>query len=196
MSTEKNGFEEAKEALETAKDTLTNAKTAFRKFKTKHGVRTEAKIKDEKIKEEFLGLQKAVTDATAAKKEVDAKVKELKPAGKKGGGEKYGYVQIADAESGELRDMTAAEKKRWRAHARKVAVKDDNDYNDPSEVPFDADFFKPKVKKTKEDKKAEKEAAKKEEAAADTKEDAKEDAKEEPADKEEKPAARRRRKKD
>jgi len=160
-NTNAEAYTEAKEALENAKDAVQEARTEVRNFKRRHKIRKGTEPKDDKTKEQLAELEGILEEATAAKEDADAKVKELKPAkGAGGGGKKYDYGQVKDRDSGEMRDIEKSEEKRWRAHARKVAKNDDNDYNDPSEVPFDPTWFDPKPKKEKKEKEEKKDDAK------------------------------------
>ena len=144
------------EELKIAKASHSEAKAAARKFKRANSIRNADAIKDEKVKEEFEALTELVTEAQEAIDALAEEAKALKPKGGQGGGAKYGYVKIKDAETGEDRDLTKEEKKKWRTHARKQAKKDGIT---PEQVPFDEGLYKPKVKKEKPAKK-DKEAAK------------------------------------
>jgi len=155
VTNNETAFAEAQEALETAKTDLAEAKGDFRKFKKENGVRKASGIKDEAIKKEFLEMEKAVEDATDDRDAAAEAVKELKPKKSPGGGESYAYGTIPDPVSKEERPLEKGEKKKWRAHARKVAAKTEGAV--ASQVPFDPDFFKPKVKAEKKAK-VEKEA--------------------------------------
>jgi len=172
-------LKEAKENLEVAKDALADARTDVRDFKKKHKIRKGKAIEDEATKTELEELNEVAALAETEKTEAETAYTALKPAkgtGGGGGGAKYDYGQVKDAETGEMRDSDSTEKKRWRAHARKVVKKDDNEFTDPSQVPFDATWFDPKPKKEKKEKEEKKEEAPKEEPKADAKEEAKEEA--------------------
>lgn len=177
MSEDKNAeaYTEAKESLENSKDAVSDARQEVRNFKRRHKIRKGAEPKDEKTKVELAGLEKTLETAQAEKDTAEAAVKELKPAkGAGGGGKKYDYGQVKDKETGEMRDLEKSEEKRWRAHARKMAKNEENDFADPSEVPFDPTWFDPKPKKEKKEKK---EDAKDDAPnTADAKDDAKDDA--------------------
>jgi len=152
MSEEKsseNQYQEVLEATKTAKAAVAEAKGELRKFKRANKIRPEEEIKDKKVATEYATLEKAAEDAQAKYDELTAKAAELKPAKARAGGGSYAYTQIQDPETGELRDATAKEQKRWRTHARKVAKKEGILAKD---VPFDPNFFAPKVKTEKAEK--------------------------------------------
>ncbi len=142
---------EANEALVTAKSDLQTAKSNLKVFKKDNKVKDVNTLEDAAKKTEGLALEEALTTAKQTLVKAKETVVELKPKGKRGGGETYKYGQIP-GEDKKLRDLDSNEKKRWRAHARKAGKKDDIS---GAEVPFDADFFKPKVKVEKPVKKEE-----------------------------------------
>ncbi len=157
MSEEKNATENAElyatalELVKTKKVEVSDAKAALRKFKKANKARTADGIKDEKLKAEFVALEKAVETVTTAWEEAKDAAAELKPAKARGGGGSYTYTEIKDQETGEMRMPDAKETKRWRTHARKVAKKEEN--LEAKDVPFEPSFFDPKpAKKAKEEK--------------------------------------------
>ena len=156
----------ANENVTAAKTALSEAKAALRKFKKTHKARTIEKLKDDedgKKAAEFTALEEAITNAQEEVEAAKQVVADLKPAKGKGGkGTSYTYGKIIDKETGEERDLTDTEKKKWRTHARKEAKKEEME---ASQVPFDPSYFEPKVSK-KAEKKAAKEAAKAEKEAA------------------------------
>ncbi len=166
-------YAEALENVKTLKTAASEAKATLRKFKKANKVRKAEDIKDEKIKGEFDALELASTTATTALDEAKTAASELKPTKQRGGGGSYSYGQIADAETGEMRDLTPQEKKKWRTKARKLGKKEEIE---ASQVPFDPTLFA--AKPAKKDKKDKEEDAPKEDAPADApKEDAPKDEK-------------------
>lgn len=145
-------LEDVKELQSLAKVELSEARTSLRKFKKANTVRKAENIKDEKVKAEFEALSEAVEKAQKAYDTLVEQAKGLKPKkGSGGGGAKYAYPKITDHKTGEERELTKEEKKRWRTKARKEAVKLDVS---PEEVPFDPNFLMPKpvVEKKKKEK--------------------------------------------
>ena len=135
-------LEDVKELQALAKVELSEARTSLRKFKKANTVRKAENIKDEKVKAEFEALSEAVVKAQKAYDTLVEQAKGLKPKkGSGGGGAKYAYPKITDHKTGEERELTKDEKKRWRTKARKEAVKLDVS---PEEVPFDPNFLMPK----------------------------------------------------
>lgn len=177
--------EQLKEEQATAKKTLSDARSEMRKFKKANKIRKAENITDDAIKEEFTKLETALGEAQDAYDAATEAVKAAKPKKSSGGGgAKYPYPKLIDAETGEERDLTPEEKKRWRTKARKQAKKDGIQ---PEEVPMDISFFDPKKPKAKKEEPA------KEETPAEEPAKGEEPAKETPA--EETPARPRRRRK-
>jgi hypothetical protein len=136
-------MEEKSIPIATLKENVAEAKAEIRKFRRANKLKPDSKIEDAKVAAELETLTAVLEEAQA---EYDA-VKEAKKSGKSGVGNKlYSYGQIKDPETGEMRDLEKQEAKRWRTHARKVAKKEGLV---ASEVPFDPDYFAPKVKKEK-----------------------------------------------
>ncbi len=151
-TTNENSMDQYNEALEnvkTLKTAASEAKAELRKFKKANKIRKADQIKDDEVKAEFTALEEAVTTTQDALEEAKTAAQELKPVKQRGGGGTYGYGQIKDAETGEMRDLTSKEKKKWRTHARKVAKKEEGV---ASAVPFDPTYFDPKPAKKAEPK--------------------------------------------
>lgn len=132
-----------KEELGSLKEDLANAKAELRQFKREHGIRKPESLEEGEIKDQFEELQSRVDAIETALEEAVQELKEANKGTAGNGGAKYPYPQIADATSGELRDMTSVEKKKWRTHARKEAKKAGIK---PEEVEFDPNYFLPRVK--------------------------------------------------
>jgi hypothetical protein len=146
------------------KKAVSEAKSALRKFKVANKIKDIETEEDPEIIDQFEALQEKVTESNEAWEAVVTQLKETK--GSSVGTQKYGYQQVKDPVTGEMREMDEAERKKWRTKARREVKKSD-DYTDPSQVPFDPNFLMPKPKKEKP-KKEEKEKGKetgKEEAA-------------------------------
>jgi hypothetical protein len=131
-----------KEELQGLQEELAEAKSELRKFKKANKIRNAEEIEDAKIQEEFDVLQETVDELQTQVDQTREEAKSEKGTSA-GGGAKYGYPQITDPATQEKRDLTKEEKKRWRTHARKAASKAGIG---PEEVPFDENFFLPKVK--------------------------------------------------
>jgi hypothetical protein len=157
--------EKAAPSVMELKEMAAEAKIALRKYKQANRPAEGEELSDE-IKAEIAKLEANYEVASQALQEA----RETKKSSKEGVGSKlYGYGKIKDATTGEERELTKTEEKRWRTHARKFAKKNGGV---ASQVPFDPDFFTPKVK-------AEKPAKEKVAKEKSTKEVAKEVAKDE-----------------
>ncbi len=147
------------------KKSLSEAKSALRKFKVANKIKDIETVDDSEIVDQFEALQEKVTEANEAWESIVTQLKETK--GSSVGTQKYGYQQVKDPATGEMRDMDETEKKKWRTKARRIA-KASEEINDPSQVPFDPNFLmpKPKKEKPKKEKKEKEEAPEKGEAKA------------------------------
>jgi hypothetical protein len=154
---EKEERDQLKAQEKELKKAVAEAKSTLRKFKVANKIKDIEAIEDSEIVDKFEALQEKVTEATEAWEKVQGALKESK--GSSVGTQKYGYQQVKDPSTGEMRDMDETEKKKWRTKARRIA-KASEDIKDPSEVPFDPNFLMPKPKKEK----AKKEKKEKEEA--------------------------------
>lgn len=107
---------EAKDALIAAKNGLRDAKKELTKFRKSNKLKSGEEPEDAKLAKTLKKLTQAVEKAEAVVADAKDKVKESKP--KRGFKTKYTYPMVTDEESGEEREMTAAEKKKFRAKAR------------------------------------------------------------------------------
>ncbi len=134
--------EKAAPSVMELKEMAAEAKIALRKYKQANRPAEGEELSDE-IKAEIAKLEANYEAASQALQEA----RETKKSSKDGVGSKlYGYGKIKDATTGEERELVKSEEKRWRTHARKVAKKTGGV---ASQVPFDPDFFTPKVKAEK-----------------------------------------------
>ena len=160
-------YDEVTATLETRKEELAELRDTLKELKDEHKIKSPKKIKDKEVLKKYNGLTKEIKDIQNDIKNLKAEAKAVKPR-KSGGFEgKYDYkaMQVKDPETGELREMTKSERKRWRGKARRIANKEDIT---SEAVPFDPNFLMPtpkkeKPKKEKKEKapKAEKKATKK-----------------------------------
>ena len=148
---------EAKEAVNKAKDALRIAKKELTKFRKANKLKVGDEPEDAKLKKTLAKLTKAVEKAESELNDTKAEAKKNAP--KRGFKTKYTYPLVKDEESGEEREMTAAEKKKFRAKARAEKKKAEK-----GEKPAKAEKGKTaeKPKKAKKGKKAKKEAAEEE----------------------------------
>jgi hypothetical protein len=107
-----------KDLIFQKKEELTEVKSAFRKFKKAHGIRTEEGIKEPKVRAEY---EEWATKVAILQEELDGLNAQAPAKGTRGAGTSYKYGQFNDPTTGEPRDATSKEMKRWRAHARKKA---------------------------------------------------------------------------
>lgn len=152
-----------KDQLKEIKTQLAEAKSELRKFKVANKIKDIEAIEDPEIMAQAEELTTKVDLLTEEKEALLEQAKTSKGSGK-GGGSKYGYNQVIDPVTGEPRDMTKEEKKKWRTHARKVAKKEG--LAGPEEVPMDPNFLV-KPKKEKKEKPAKGKKGKSEEETAD-----------------------------
>ena len=137
-----------KEQIFGKKEELATAKSEFKKFRKAYGIRDIEKVKEPKTIEEYkaheakVGAIQADLDALQAQ----AETKKGAPRGS------YSYGEVVDPKTGETRQATKSELKRWRAKSLKEAktkgIK-------PQEITWDPNFLvKPeKVEKPKKEKK-------------------------------------------
>jgi len=147
-----NRFEEVKAIIETRKAEIADLQEELKEFKTENKIKSPKRIKDKDLLKKYTGLTEEINTLKEDLKKLKAEEKELKPKKEGGFGAKYDYkaMQVKDPETGELREMTKEEKKRWRTKARRIAKKEDI----ASEaVEFDPNFLAPKPKKEKKEKK-------------------------------------------
>ena len=110
-----------KEKLNAAQTELKSAKKDLVKFRKTNKLKADQTPEDEKLAKTMAKLQKAIEAKEAAVKEIKEEIKASKPA--RGFKTKYTYPTVVDEDSGEEREMTAAEKKKFRAKARAEAKK-------------------------------------------------------------------------
>jgi len=152
-------FEEVKATLETRKAELADLQEELKEFKTENKIKSPKRIKDKDILKKYTGLTEEINVIKEDIKDLKAEAKELKPKKESGFGAKYDYkaMQVKDPQTGEMREMDKAEKKRWRTKARRIAKKEDIA---PEAVEFDPNFLAPKPKKEKKAKEEDKKEAK------------------------------------
>lgn len=127
------------------KTALSEAKGKLKAFRRENKI-TDVENVPVELKTTFDELTLAVENAQDA---YDEALETQKEKGKSVGARLYSYGQVKDPTSGEMREMTKPEEKKWRNHARKAGKKLGIS---GAEVEFDPNFFLPKVKKEKEEK--------------------------------------------
>ena len=116
---EEVNFEEVKKAKIDAVNAVKAAKKSLVKFRKENKLKADQEPEDKKL---LKTLQKLVADVEAKEKtskKAQAAFKEAKPNGGRGGfATKYDYPLVKDDKTGEEREMTKDEKKKFRAKAR------------------------------------------------------------------------------
>ncbi len=105
-----------KDELINAKNELKAKKKELVKFRKSNKLKADQVPEDEKLAKTLEKLKGAVEKQEAVLAEIKEKAKAEK--GKRGPSTKYDYPMVKDEDSGEEREMTAAEKKKFRAKAR------------------------------------------------------------------------------
>ena len=128
-------FEEVKQAKIDAVNELKAAKKSLVKFRKENKLKADEEPEDKKLLKTF---QKLVADVEAKEKtskKAQEAFKAAKPNSGRGGfATKYDYPMVKDAETGEEREMTKDEKKKYRSQARaekKKAVKGETKVEKP-----------------------------------------------------------------
>lgn len=111
-----------KEELIKAQNEMRAAKKELVKFRKTNKLKADEVPEDEKLVKTLKKLNQAVAGKEAEVADLKAKIKASKPE-RKGFATKYTYPKIKDADSGEEREMTSAEKKKFRTKARAEAKK-------------------------------------------------------------------------
>ena len=145
----------SKDQLKEVKTQLAEAKSELRKFKVANKIKDADEVSDPEVKTQLEELTAKVDLLSEEKESLLEQLKTSKGSGK-GGGSKYGYQGVIDPVTGELRDMTKEEKKKWRTKARKEAKK--LGLAGPEEVPMDPNFLIKPKKEKKEKTQKEKES--------------------------------------
>ena len=156
MSEEVN-FEEVKKAKIDAVNAVKAAKKSLVKFRKENKLKAGQEPEDKKLLKTYNKLVADVEAKEKVSKEAQESFKAAKPHGGKGGfATKYEYPLVKDEESGEEREMTKAEKKKFRAKARNEKKAAEKGTEKKTE--------KPKAAEKTTKKKVKKKAVKEEEA--------------------------------
>lgn len=109
-------YEEAVQKMNQSKNDLKTATKELNAFRKANQIKRGEEPEDAKLKKEFNGLMRNIEKLEKEVEAITAKVKELKPATART--TKYEYPEVKDEKSGQMREMTAQEKKKFRAKAR------------------------------------------------------------------------------
>lgn len=159
MSTENKELEAKKQEKIDLTNELKDARKALVKFRKENELKAGEEPEDAKLQKTFKKLNQAIATKESELEKVKEELKELRP--KKGFTAKYTYPTVKDEDSGEEREMTKAEKKKFRAKARSEKKRAEKGEDTPK-----------KAKASKKEEKTEKVKTKKKKAVqADEEED-------------------------
>ena len=152
MSTENKELEAKKQEKIDLTNALKDARKELVKFRKANGLKAGEEPEDAKLQKTLKKLTQAVQAQEKELDRVKEELKEMRP--KRGFTTKYTYPTVVDEKTGEEREMTKAEKKRFRAKARAKKKKAEKGEDTPK-----------KVKASKKEEKTEKVKTKKKKAA-------------------------------
>ncbi len=138
-----------KDELITAKSALKDAKKDLVKFRKSNKLKAGETPEDQKLAKTMNKMVKEVEAKTKEVAELKDKLKAEKP--KRGFKTKYDYPTVVDEDSGEEREMTAAEKKKFRAKARAEKKKAEQGETKPKKEKTSSKKKKKKEKPEEED---------------------------------------------